>query len=67
MEMTCGLPIELLCLAILVPTGNIVRTPYRDKHFLRRCQGVPSVLVDPKRYSGNLKLHCKSGKSSSLS
>ena len=47
--------------------GNILSTLQRDKHFWYHFRGVASVLVDPKRASGNLQLHCKSGKSSSFS
>ena len=67
-EMTCGLPIELLCLATLssYSCGHIEYTS-SDKHFWHRFQGVANVLVDPKRASGNLQLHCKSSKPSSFS
>ena len=37
--------------------GNILSTPQSDKNFWCRCRGVASVLVDPKRASGNLQLH----------
>ena len=46
--------------------GNILSTPQRDKHFWRRFRGVASILVDPKRATGNFQLHCKFGKSSSF-